>query len=337
MKKILMLVMFVSLFCAEGLANTYAKVNGPFTTYSHETFVKNDTGETGLYIDGEDWYALINLSGFKDADMKFTSSNEFLFQIKDEIILTAFAGEMKNVPGDKSCIDRSVPKEYQKEVNGKKIALSESVPGRKSLNYYPYYKGYCFDFHFSLPAKDEKKVFDIINSIKFIDGKFSNTRIKKYFYTYDKRIELIIPSDWKVTFDEKAAKNMPTIEFLPDNGNSFKMLVSPYGKIFGKPVSVDIVRQIAMEKFEQMAPSAVEKPVFKEMKNNKMNMFYYCDLQDKDYKPNNQNDFPFLCQGHAEIEGSALHFTILYREKGNADVKNGLDAIKNSKILDLKK
>ena len=319
-----------------GCTPKYAKVNGPFATYSHETFVNNDTGETGLHIDGEDWYALINLDGFKDVDIKFSSPTQFLFQNNASIIISCFAEKTANVSNDKSCLNKIAPAKDQKEINGKKMALRDNGYN-KSLYYAPYYKGYCFDFHFSLQAKDEEKVFNIIDSIKFVDGKFSNARIKKYFYTYDKRIELIIPNDWKVVFDEKLTEKMPTIKFLPDKGNNFKMMVSPYGKVFGKPVSMDMVKQNAIEKFGQMAPGAVEKPVFQELKNNKVNMFYYCDLQDKDYKPDNPNEFPFLCQGFAEIEGSALHFTILYREKGSIDVNNGIYAIKNAKIFDLKK
>ena len=337
MKKILIIAVIVFMVCTEGWAEQRVKVNGPFASYSHETFLTNDTGETGLYIDGENWYALINLKGFEDEDIVFSSPTEFLFKKNNKMIISAFAEEMKNISSDKSCLDKMVPKEYQKEINGRKVAVRDDGLGRESLNYYPYYKGYCFDFHFSFPAKDEKKVSDIMETIKFVEGKFSNVRVKKYFYTYDKRIELVIPSDWKVTFDENLAKKMPTIKFLPEQGNRFSIMVSPYGKIWGKPVSVDTVKQNSLEQFEQLANSAVEKPVLKELKNGNVNMFYFCDLQDKDYKPNNQNEFPFLCRGHAEIEGSALYFTMLYREKGSADVKDGLYAITNSKILDLRK
>lgn len=336
MKKILIFAILVFLFFVWGCTPKYAKVNGPFASYSHETFIKNDTGETGLYIDGEDWYALIKLDGFKDTDIKFSSPTQFLFQNKDGIIISCFAEKLTNVSDDKSCLDKVASTKDQKEINGRRVAMRDNG-FNKSLYYAPYYKGYCFDFHFSLQAKDEETVFNIIDSIKFIDGKFSNARIKKYLYTYDKRIEFNVPDDWRISFDEKLVPKATTIKFLPVKGNSFEMLITPYGKIFGEPVSTLTVKQNALKHFEQLAQNTVDKPIFQELKNDKVNVFYYPDLEDKNYKQNVSTEFPFLCRGQAEIEGSAFYFSILYREKGGADFVDGINAIKNLKIFDLRK
>jgi hypothetical protein len=338
MKKIIVTVIIVSLFCAAGCTPRYAKINGPFVSYSRETFTQNDTGKTGLFIDGEDWYVLINLDGFEDVNMKFAGSGEFLFKSRNEILISAFAEDMKNTSaGDSTCLNKVVPKEYQKEINGRRVGVRENSRSRKSINYCPYYKEQCFDFHFSYPAKDEKKVFDIIDSIKFVDGKFSNARVKKYLYAHDKRIELIVPNDWVMSFDKAIVPKMTTIKFLPDKGNRFEMLITPYGNIFGEWVSILKAKQNAQDNLKQIVQGAANQPIFQEVQDGKFAIFYYCDLLDKDYKPNIPTEFPFLCRGHAALDGSAFYFSILYREKGGTDVQNGIEVIKNVKIFNLGK
>ena len=103
MQRILMVTVIMLMLCPAGRADQSVKVYGPFATYSHETFTKNDTGETGLYIDGENWYALINLKGFEDEDIVFSGPTEFFFKRKDKMIASAFAEEMKNVSHQPSC------------------------------------------------------------------------------------------------------------------------------------------------------------------------------------------------------------------------------------------
>ena len=127
------LVFILSLFAmilhaATGLADEYGKVRGPFTVYSHETFVKDDTGETGLHIDGENWYALIDLSGFTDDKAVFTRPSQFLFdKSKEGIIVTIFAEKAAGVTDAKPCRTSGpyTPVQYEKDLGGKTVGIND--------------------------------------------------------------------------------------------------------------------------------------------------------------------------------------------------------------------
>ncbi len=90
--------------------------SGPFVTSAHETFVQKESGETGLHIDGENWYVLIDLKGFEDVKKEFVSPYQFLFQGNDEgVTLSAFAEKIEGIKDSASCLNSSFPESAQQK------------------------------------------------------------------------------------------------------------------------------------------------------------------------------------------------------------------------------
>lgn len=333
--RLLTIILILLIFGCAG-QHASANVSGPFVTYSHETFIQKESGETGLFVDGEDWYSLINLKGFEDIDMQFTSPSQFLFQENDNgIRISAFAGKIPGVIDANSCLNRHVPKNAQKLLNNKTVGIL-GAEHFTSIYYYPFYKGYCFDFHFSTSKKvgiDE--ISKIIDTIKFVDGPFSKAVIKKFIYYGYKRIQLSIPDNWGLSFKSGNDGTLPSIVFSPKRGNEFKIFISLFTNKDGSPISVEDVKSRALESMTEISKESIDEPSLQEITNKKNTVYYYI-AADKNYKPNKTGEYPLMCQGYTAVEGSILYFTILYHGKENTVVKQGLDVVTNARVLSLK-
>ena len=314
-----------------------ARVTGPFITYSHETFILEESGETGLHIDGENWFAVINLKGFMDYDEPFVSPYQFLFQHNDgeSIRLSIFAEKTEGVTDSESAIDHFAPEGQREQIGGKTVTVSRSRL-TTSIHYYPYYSGYCFDFHFSTDGEDGlQKAVEIIDSIRFVEGSFSKAVVRKHVYTYDKRIQLFIPDTWEICFRSAAARKPSSIVLRPKTGNVFEMYVSLVASPNDSAKAIGKAKENAQRQMAGIAEMAIEEPTLQELKREDVTIYYYI-AADRTYAPSKENEYPLLCQGHAAVNGSILHFTILYHEKGKEYSEKGLDMISKARILDLR-
>ena len=354
---ILILTIFI-LGCNQQIGGTSdnvksVKSNNYFTVYPYQTFIDEKTGETGLFIDGENWYTLIDLKGFEDENMPFSYGTQFLLQEDSEgNIISAFGDKIPSAKDSDSCLNQYVSteeyKEYlktklnseitseiKKEINGKTILLTttktpfgESI----SLKYAPYYDGYCMDFHFTV--KNMEKVSKIIDSIKFVEGSFSGVKINKLIYTPTTRTKLSVPDDWNYYLNEKKADSISSVEFWPGQGNSFKFFVSILNAKDNGVNSVSDLKEKVQDSMNIASESTVVPLTLKELKN-KNNIVYYYSGVDKNYDSSNPDDFPNMVQGDVLINGVILYFTILYRDENKNIAEQGLNIIANAKVLDL--
>jgi hypothetical protein len=250
------------------------------------------------------------------------------------IRLSAFAEKYPGVKDSRSCLNHYVPESYQKKLGSKTVGIMESDM-ITSIYYRPYYKGYCFDFHFSANNKEGiDKISKIIDSIQFVDGSFSKASIKKFIYYSDKRIQLLIPDNYVISYNSGTRGSIPSIVLRPKNGKSFKMNVSIFTSKTGSPIPKENIRRNAQLQMADIAKNSVNEPKLMEIAEKETTVYYYV-AEDKNYKPSNKEEYPFLCQGYAAVDGSVLYFTILYREAGQEISNQGLDIIANARILNL--
>lgn len=331
-------LLLLSVGCAPQRQDTvrdYRSVHGPFTTYAPETFLKKDSGETGLHIAGENWYALINLSGFEDMEQRFTSPAQFLIMKgKDPIIVSAFAKQIEGITDNTSCHNSWEPKS-KAEFRGKTVSILDSAT-RKSVFFRPFHEGYCFNFHLSYdPAsrEQEKRVGEILDSIKFVDAKMPRATLHKMIYIADKRLKIGIPDHWTLSFITEEAR-LPTIALTSGRESDFKMALSPTAGFGSSPASLEKVKEISEEFMARAAEFAVSPPVLQEYRKDDAVIFYF-DAVDKRHDPGNPKDYPFLRQGHALIKGAVLYFSIFSREAGMTDAAKGLELVSKASILHL--
>ena len=308
---------------------------GPFTTYSHETFAKNDTRETGLHIKGEEWYALIDLKDFKDVGGKFTSPSQFLFQEnKEGIRLSVFAEQIHGVSDSDSCLNYYVPKKDQKKLGNKTVGIKGSSI-ITSIYYHSYYQGYCFTFHFSANDKNGiNRVGEIIDSIRFIEGAFSNVTFNTFIYYRDKRVQLSIPDSYQVSYDSGTNSSMPIIKLYHGDESKFKITMTIYPCKNGLPFSKERVKKNVLGQLDEVSKAAVEYPKLLEISKPSTTTYYYF-AEDKNYSPTAQNDYRFLCQGHALSNGSVLYFSIVYQEGEQKALEQGLEIVSGAQFTDL--
>ncbi len=163
-----------------------------------------DIDKSTLYIQGEDWVTLIDLSGFSyesGLDGPYTDfSSRFLIQKSaSNMTISIFAEKVEGVDDSASCLRYYLPT-IQESRDKSELILSTmgtdfivsdveqennfiltwvadinfpSLKGKiKQFNHYRYYDGYCFDFHISQTGyqDDDGPFYDIINSIQFEEG-----------------------------------------------------------------------------------------------------------------------------------------------------------------------
>lgn len=159
---------------------------------------KETVDHTVLYIDGEDWKVLINLSGFEDkADsLDLEMPSRILYQAKElndttYMFISVFAEIVPNTNDSKSCRDyydskahESIKPTYFWKRDEKAISSyykSFQYEGEDFMNLhmnaFAHYNGYCFDFHLAkvpyLEESDLQEFYYIIDSIQLVDETIS--------------------------------------------------------------------------------------------------------------------------------------------------------------------
>lgn len=331
------MVLFIS-----GCTAQKGYVVGPFAHYSHETFAKEATGETGLYVAGEDWYTLIDLKGFESIDTRLESTDQFLYRENGGRIRVSVFAEKTDAAKDSSACMKRVYKSLPyrrtagvepRDIGGKK-ALVQTVGRTKQVDYCTYYKGYCFDFRFVMDRKtNESAIAGILDSIAFVDDAAIGERMRKTFYINEKKIRLAVPDTWNHAF-KAGLQYTPSIVFTPSEGNGFRLYLSPYKGFETLKISPEDVRGMAMAKMSAWDERAAIAPALKEIRDLDAVIWYF-DVKDRYYHEEDVGDYPFRRQGFALVENSVLQFTMLYRESGKEDVDKALDAIARAEVLSL--
>lgn len=308
---------------------------------SHRVFTKQGSGETVLYLSGEDWYGLINLEGFTDIDLGLDSIDQFLWRGGPRNVnIKIFAEETSSCKDSNSCLKRfheqmpyrrTTPVEM-KEIHGKKVMIHSSN-GRKYVDYCPYYKGYSFNFRFSMKeGMDERAIAGILDSIAFIDSGSVKVQLAKIFNVYDKKIQIGVPDTWKPHYKMELF-GIPAIVFTPQEGDGFNVYLSPYWGVKRSSVSEDEVVNLARKKMARWADRSSTELSLQVIREKNVTMAYF-DATDSHYHQEDSGEYPFLKQGCVMLDGYVFSFTILYRESGRADAQTGIDAIAHAKILD---
>lgn len=308
-----------------GCAGSYAepKISGPFVTYTHETFTTREAGETGLFIDGEDWYSLVDLKGFFDLNQVFVSPYQFLFYASDRIRLSVFAEQLPGVVDSESCLNHHVSRGNQTSLGGKRVGIDENNV-ITSIWYRPYYKGYCFNFHFStdrlLPVVDE--IVKIIKSVRFVDGHFSNADVNKLIYYGNKRIKISIPDSWRISFHGRNKNSLSAIKLQPMEEGGFDVLMA-----FLRPNKDAVPEQAQMKlknitigdmsEAETYSEDSDAKPEIQEFSGKRSAGYYFISsVHHKNALPLEKRWASFLIMGNVTIDdGSLVRFKIFSTER----------------------
>jgi hypothetical protein len=345
MRKTVFFALFAAALLANGCAGEKGFLESPFEHHSHETFIRAGTGETGLYIEGEPWCALIDLHGFRNSGMSVESSNEFLVRRNSKgIFVSVFAEKIDTVTSDESC-QRSIYRRlfHQKAaeprlrtIGGRKV-LFNTYEGWKQIDYCPYYNGYCFDFQFSMKENvSEKALQGILQSIVFVDDLSSKGKIQKIFYLYNRQLQLGMANTWKYTMKE-GFPNTPTIVFSTADGNAFSLHISPYaGFEKNSEVTRDEVVKLLRDKMARWQERNAEVPVVIEIINDRKELYLtYFDVKDMYYHQGDYEEFPFLRQGYVMMGNVVFSFRLYYRDEGRDDAEKGINALEHMKLLDI--
>ncbi len=308
----------------------------PLMVYERTTFVNKATGETGLYVEGEDWHALIDLAGFEDLETMLTAPSQFLIRQNKDMIVSIFAEKAGQTADPEMCV--KAPGKDMEKLNGKAVRIM-TTSMRKSLHYWPFHNGYCFDFHFSMSPNKASldKTAKILDSIRFINKRPENVRLRRMYYFYGKRVRMETPDTWQHSFKRANGPNdVPAIHFEPKIGNDFSINATIYAGTSNAAVRDEKARKAAERAMVQAAKRAVTGPVLKKIQN-KNAIVYYFDATDKEYKPGEVGNFPYLRQGYASLDDSVVYFSIFFNESAKGAAKQGLEAIADSKIQALDK
>ncbi len=341
MRRMIFIALFALVLCVSGCAEKTGYVVGPLGFYTHEAFITEGTGETALYIDGEPWYALIAIHGFKYYGDGMESDTQFLSR-KDEQggVVKIFASKIDDVKDDTACrvrIYRNLVNRYTAKAEfqdlGDKRILTYTLKGKRYVDYCPYYKGYCFDFHFAMDEKIKIETLKgVIDSIAFIDDEAFRTRISRLFSVYDRRIQISVPPEWKHVL-RGGIQYDPSIVFTPAEGNDFKIFLLPCAGFKGQTFSEETLHKKALSMMARWDDRASEKPSLQELRSVNSVVFYF-DVTDKYYYKEDPGAYPFQREGVVIIGDIAFSFTIYYRENTKQDADKGLNAIARLGLLD---
>jgi hypothetical protein len=280
---------------------------------------------------------VVDLRGFEDEQMRFSRPSQFLFQRNGATVVTIFGDEGSHPVADGEPSTRfHFPKEGMKEIGG----IPVGVLGNESLWYHVYYRGFCFQFHFTTTSdpSGEALVEKVLKSIRFVDGKVNNAKAKRMIYIGNRRMQMTIPESWNysVNNDGTSGKGIPTMAFQMTDNNTAKMLLSPV-KGFNpadSDATVENIKAFVSKNMSEISAESVNVPVMKKTTGGKATVYYF-DAEDKGYSPNKKEDYPWLRQGALLENGAAIYFTIFYHSQTEELADKALDALSNVSMLRL--
>ena len=337
----------------------------PLTVYPHQVFSTGKSGQLGLYVEGEDWHLLVDMPGFEHLEQPFTAPTQYLYMRNESTgtLASVFAERIEGANSDESCRrhyasatqrardwtaswvrdEGTVSEVSEIEAHGKTLRVFEStipefgpqkvIYWRRTIYWYPYYRGFCFDFHVTVGStagqEDILKVFD---SVTYVAHKPVED-IDRVFYFFDwLRIRLRVPMDWQYGYLPGSPTGTGGISLRPPSGFDFSFLVTPLKKPVaaqaGEPEeSLEEVRRL------QEARGNTVSPVQKLCAPT--TCVYYSDLADSKYDRSNPRRFPYGRIGFARIGDVVLRIDLLYRESSKDAAERITAALSRATILDL--
>jgi hypothetical protein len=343
MRKTVFFAFMAAALLLSGCASKRGYLQGPFGNYTHETFLREGTGETGLYLEGETWCTLVDLNGFRDVNKPLESSNQFLARKNSKDILVTVSAEKIDTATNEETCRKSIYRNqfhrtdvYVRTIGNRKVLLN-TYEGRKQVDYCPFYKGYCFDFQFTMDAKtSEKALQGILQSIVFADDLSLRGKVQKIFYIYDSKLQFGMPDTWKYRFNS-GLMTKPAIVFQPVTGDAFTLYLSPYeGFDRGSAVSRDKLKALFGENMSDWQERNADDPPVVELIDEQEGLYIaYFDIKDQYYHADDSGEYPYERHGYAVKGKAAFLFRIFFREEGRADVEKAISALAHMKILDI--
>lgn len=341
------------------------------TTYPSQVFTTGKPGQLGLYVEGEDWHLLVDMPGLEHFEERFTSGSQFSLMHNNTSGTTAsiFAERIDGANSEESCRrhyargvqegrDRTasfvgdkgkVGEVAEIEAHGKTLlmfdwSISEFGPQkvkfwRRTMYWYPYYRGFCFDFHFSVSSiaaqDDVLKVFD---SVTYVPRRPS-ADINRLFYFFDRlRIRLSIPIDWQYTYRRPPPGPAGGIELRSGKGQSFSFLVFPLGRTRSAAASgqPEAVAEAARRSYEERGATVSSL----QTQCAAGNCVYYYDLTVREDDSAYAHDFRYNAvqyhrQGWAKFGEMVLGLSLLYGDSSKDAADHVTAAFSRAKVLDL--
>ncbi|ACV35710.1 hypothetical protein [Accumulibacter sp.] len=343
----------------------------PLTTYPSQVFTTEKPGQLGLYVEGEDWHLLADMPGFEHQELPFSGPSQFFFMGNDTSGTTAtvFAERIDGANSEESCRryyargvqegrDRTasfvgdkgkVGEVAEVEARGKTLlmydwSISEFGPQkvqfwRRTIYWYPYYRGFCFDFHFSVSStaaqEDVLKVFDSVT----YGPRRPSADIDRLFYFFDRlRIRLSIPIDWRYTYRRPPPGPAGGIELRSGKGQAFSFLVFPLGRTRSAALSdqPEGVAEAARRSYEERGATVSSL----QTQCAAGTCVYYYDLTVRADDSAYAHDFRYNAvqyhrQGWAKFGEMVMGLSLLYGDSGKDAADHVTAAFSRAKVLDL--
>lgn len=143
------------------------------------------------------------------------------------------------------------------------------------------------------------------------------------------KLTLNVPSAWKQNVRQSPGDLPPTIMLSPDQGNDFKVLITPLWSPkkdpnFNRPVEV---KRLIGNELREMLPSAVEKEVSVQEFKGIDGTGYYFLVTDKAPKP---GEYPYAVGAGVGVGDLLLSVTALCRSKEAAAITATIKALQEA-------
>jgi hypothetical protein len=337
----------------------------PLTVYPNQVFSTGKPGQLGLYVEGEDWHVLVDMPGFEHLEEPFTAPTQYLLMRNERTgtLVSVFAERIDGANSDDSCLrhyasatqrardstasgvrDKGTVSEVSEiEAHRKTLRVFEytipefgpqkAVFWRKTIYWYPYCRGFCFDFHVTIAsAAAQDDVLKVFDSVTYVAHKPVED-IDRLFYFFDwLRIRLRVPIDWQYGYLPPPPGGAGGIGLRPASGLEFFFLVKPL-KIPATAQSADAKESLEEVRRWLAARGDSVSPVQKLCSAN--TCVYYSDLVLSKYDSANPKSFPYGRIGFAQIGDVLLRIDLLYRESSKGTAERFTAALSRVTILDL--
>lgn len=343
-----------------GESSSFAAASTPLTTYPNQVFATSKPGQLGLYIEGQDWYLLVDMPGFENVEEKFSAPSQFLFMRSNASGATAsvFAERISEANNAESCRRHyassvqqardetakvlgekgTVGEVTEMDVQGKLLRVFEfraqGFGPRKSIFWYPYYDGFCFGFHFNVSdAAAEKDVLKVFDSVKYVQHMPSGVDIDRLFYFSHLRIRLSVPIDWKYAYRSPPPGPVGGIELQSTKGQTFSFLVIPFGKTRSAAHS-DQPEGVAEEGRRSFAARGDTVSPLRSLCNSGTCVYYFDRTPPPGNKSYSQN-IQYHRQAWAKIGDWVLGLSLLYRDDSKDAAERITAALSRAKVMDM--
>ncbi len=357
-----------SLYFGQGSSIAAGSKPPALMTYPNLVVSTGKPDQLALWIEGEDWQLRVDMPGFVHVEWPFVSPSQFLYMTNpgSETTASIFAERIAGADSDESCrrhyaatsgqVREGAARSFgeggkagpvsEVEMNGKLLLVFEFASGRlplqdyrrKSLHWFPYYRGFCFDFHIDASSPSaEKEVLRILDSVAYLAQKPTNTDVERLFYLYHFRIRLYVPIDWSYSFRPPPAGPIGGIELQSGKGEIFSFVIAPLGTANSAEDQTGAMtvaaRQTKLRRGEAVSNTRSKCSVETCVK--------YYDVTIRGDEPQYSQGFAtygfrYHRHGFVRLGDSIVSISLLYSDGGTAAAEHLTENITQAKVLDLK-